>query len=507
MTALAMSLAPSPGVTLGELVRVLEPFGARLHGNSGLRVTGLRQDSRAITQGDLFCARQGSHSSGLSHLPEAKAKGALALLLQAPMPGLELGLPAIEVSDVRRAAAFAAEAIYGYPSRSLSLVGITGTNGKTTTSFLVEHALAELGQKPARLGTLGLSFGERQSEGSLTTPEADDLSRTLAEVSEGGGTHVVMEVSSHALDLARVAALGFRVGAFSNLSQDHLDFHASMAAYGAAKARLFHEFELESSVINVSDAFGAELARSARGRVIRVGREFQADFSPGAMVIDAHGSHGLVNTPQGDVALDSPLVGEHNLDNLLLALGILAALGFDAASAAAALGRAPQVPGRLERCDQPGDDVRVFVDYAHTPDALERVLAALRRVSGGELVCVFGCGGDRDAGKRPTMGAAVARGASRAYITSDNPRSEDPASIAAAIEPPLAKSKIPYVVELDRARAIERAISEAPAGATVLLAGKGHEPYQIIGASRRPFDDREQARRALALRRNQRGSP
>jgi UDP-N-acetylmuramoyl-L-alanyl-D-glutamate--2,6-diaminopimelate ligase len=501
MTALASTLASSSGLTTGELARALAPFGATLRGDAAVRVTGVRQDSRRIEPGDLFCARSGGRANGLDYLLQAVERGAVALLVDRGRAPSDHALPIIEVDDARRALAFAAEAVYGEPSRALCLVGITGTNGKTTVSFLVEHALAELGEKPARLGTLGQSFLGRASEGSLTTPEADDLSRTFAEIAREGGTHCVMEVSSHALEIGRVSALRYRVGAFTNLTQDHLDFHGTMDAYGAAKRRLFEEFELEASVLNVGDAFGAALARSAKGRVIRVAREGKADLAVENATVDATGIRADVTTPAGRVALASSLTGEHNLENLLVALGVLVALGFEPRRAASALERVPQVPGRLERCDGPGDDVSVFVDYAHTPDALERVLAALRRVSSGELVCVFGCGGDRDPGKRPKMGAAVARAADRAFVTNDNPRSEDPRAIALAIEPPLAESGIAYEIELDRAAAIRRAVLEAAPGASVLLAGKGHEPYQIIGSETRPFDDREEARRALAERR------
>jgi len=259
-------------------------------------------------------------------------------------------------------------------------------------------------------------------------------------------------------------------------------------------------------VINVGDPFGAELAKSARGRVLRVARSGEAEIAARSATIDARGLWARVATPAGEVELTSRLVGEHNLDNLLLALGICGALGFDYGRAAAALGGAPQVPGRLERCDEEGDDLSVFVDYAHTPDALTRVLAALRRVSRGELWCLFGCGGDRDPLKRPKMGEAVARGADRAVVTSDNPRSEDPQAIIAQIQPALRASGTPYLIEVDRARAIEQAVLDAPKGATLLLAGKGHEPYQIIGSEKRPFDDRLEARRALALRRGRAAS-
>jgi UDP-N-acetylmuramoyl-L-alanyl-D-glutamate--2,6-diaminopimelate ligase len=410
------------------------------------------------------------------------------------------------VRDVRRATAFAAELVYGQPSRALALVGVTGTNGKTTTAILVEHALATLGRKPARLGTLGFSFGKTREPGALTTPEADDISRLLSSVVANGATHFVMEASSHALAQGRVDALGFDVAAFTNLSQDHLDFHPSMEAYGASKVRLFTELRPRVSVVNVDDDFGKTLAKRAHGDIITTGRSRAARVRPVTVTVDDRGIRGSIITPRGTGVFDSRLVGEHNLENLLVALGILVGLGFDAEAACAALGSAPQVPGRLERCDDDRDDIRVLVDYAHTPDALERVLAAVRRVTEGELVCVFGCGGDRDPDKRPKMGAAVAGGASRAIVTSDNPRSEDPQAIVRAIEPGFAGAMTPYTVELDRALAIEKAVLTARAGDAVLIAGKGHETEQIIGAERRPFDDRVEARRALERRRNSRGA-
>jgi UDP-N-acetylmuramoyl-L-alanyl-D-glutamate--2,6-diaminopimelate ligase len=451
----------------------------------------------------LFCARSGNAANGAAFAADAVKKGAVALMVERGVEPPVVGVPLLVVSDVRRATAFAAELVYGRPSRALSLVGITGTNGKTTTAILVEHALAALGRKPARLGTIGFSFAGKTDPASLTTPEADDVSRLLARVVAEGGTDFVMEASSHALAQGRVDALAFDVGAFTNLSQDHLDFHASMEAYGASKARLFTELHPRVSVVNVDDPFGKTLAKRAHGTVITTGRAPGASVRPVTVAVDGRGIRGSVATPRGTGILDSRLVGEHNLENLLVALGILVGLGFDAAPAAEALGSAPQVPGRLERCDDDRDDIRVLVDYAHTPDALERVLSAVRRVTAGEVICVFGCGGDRDPQKRPKMGAAVAAGATRAIVTSDNPRSEDPAAIVRAIEPGFAGSRTPYVVELDRARAIDDAVLGARAGDAVVIAGKGHETEQIVGAERRRFDDRVEARRALERRRNQ----
>ena len=505
MTLLAMSLSSDGSASVEDVARELGSLVCGVHGSRGVRVSGVRQDSRRVEAGDLFCARAGKAARGADFVGEALARGARALLVEQGAALAASGVPVIEVSDARRALGLAAEFVYGRPSRALELVGITGTNGKTTTSLLVEHALAALGQRPARLGTLGFAFGVEADPGALTTPEADDVSRYLAEVVRRGGTHFVMEVSSHALSLARVDALSFRVAAFSNLSQDHLDFYASMAEYGAAKARLFEALEPRASVLNIDDPFGAALAERARGVVLTTGRAAGARLRALEAEVDDRGVRARIATPAGEVTLASRLIGAHNLENLLLALGILHALGFEAQAAASALGSAPGAPGRLERCDEDGDDIRVLVDYAHTPDALERVLVALERITPGEVVCVFGCGGDRDPDKRPKMGSAVARGAGRAILTSDNPRSEEPQAIAAQVEAGLRGGKARYEVELDRARAIELAVLSARPGDSVLLAGKGHETYQIVGSERRPFDDRVEARRALALRRGRSG--
>jgi UDP-N-acetylmuramoyl-L-alanyl-D-glutamate--2,6-diaminopimelate ligase len=501
MTKLGITLPAQAEVSLLDVGLALSAFAPRLEGDGSVRVAGVHQDSRRVEPGDLFVARPGERSKGLDFVPEALKRGATALLVEHGTDAKVFVVPLLEVRDVRAALAHAAERVYGTPSRKLALVGITGTNGKTTTSVLVEHALKELGARPARLGTLGFSFESEQTDGGLTTPEADDISRSLASVAGAGGTHFVMEVSSHALSLARVDALRFRVAAFTNLTQDHLDFYASLADYGAAKARLFTELRPEASVVAVDGDFGVWLAERARGRVTTTGRAAVASIRPLESVIDALGIRAEVTTPAGDVQLESRLTGEHNLENLLTALGVLLELGYEPAAAALALGSAPPAPGRFERCDEDADDIRVFVDYAHTPDALARVLGAVRRITRGEVVCVFGCGGDRDPSKRPKMGAAVAAGADRAILTSDNPRSEQPAAIAREVEAGLEEGPARYVIELERARAIERAVLEAKPGDSVLIAGKGHEPYQIIGAERRPFDDRVEARRALGSRR------
>ncbi len=356
------------GFPLSGLLAVLAGEAPRLIGDGNVRLTGVRQDSRRVEAGDLFVARSGGKVSGAQFAEAAVERGASALIVErgAPLPTLPVAVPMIEVADARRSLALAAEAVYGNPSRQLSLIGITGTNGKTTTAWLVERALLGAGAKPARLGTVGFAFDGQSVDSALTTPEADDISRYAAGVRNAGGTHFVMEVSSIALSLERVRGLHFKVAAFSNLTQDHLDFHGTLAEYGETKAQLFTELAPEASVLNVDDPFGAKLAARAAGQITRVSKRTGADLFPKQVTVDAEGIRGVFHTPAGDVLLESRLVGEHNLENLLLALGILHASGVDLTRAVRALGEAPQVPGRLERCDEPGDDLLVLVDYAHT---------------------------------------------------------------------------------------------------------------------------------------------
>jgi UDP-N-acetylmuramoyl-L-alanyl-D-glutamate--2,6-diaminopimelate ligase len=354
---------------------------------------------------------------------------------------------------------------------------------------------------------VGHSFDGWHADAEHTTPEADEVARTMATMRARGATHVAMEVSSHALELGRVRAIRFRVAALTNLTQDHLDFHGSMEAYAAAKARLFTELGPGAVVLDVDGAFGRGLVPRVKAPLVRVSARVggDADVVPRKARIDASGIAATVRTPDGDVAITSRLVGVHNLENLVLALGIAYALDLDLTRAALALSGEAGAPGRLERCDVAGDDVIALVDYAHTPDALARALDAARGVSGGKVWCVFGCGGDRDATKRGPMGEAVARRADVAVVTNDNPRTEDPRVIADAVVAGVRSAGKEPVIELDRRKAIDLAVRSASAGDVVLVAGKGHEDYQIVGTMKHPFDDRIETRHALETRRHARG--
>jgi UDP-N-acetylmuramoyl-L-alanyl-D-glutamate--2,6-diaminopimelate ligase len=499
------------GLRLDELAREL-PVRTEIVGDASVRVRGVRHDSRTVERGDLFVARPGAAADGARFIGDALARGAPAVMLRRGAPELSgLPVPAVVVDDAAVGLAYAASAVYGHPSFSMEVTGVTGTNGKTTVVHLVRAAIDGALGKPSCgvLGTVGHAFGDWRRDAEHTTPEADEIARVLAEFYRRGATHVAMEVSSHALEQSRVLGVQMRVAALTNLTQDHLDFHGSMRAYAEAKARLFTELGPASAVLNVDDAFGRELVGRVKAPVVRVSARdaspADADVAPRQARVDAGGIEATVRTPEGDVRLHSRLVGGHNLENLLLALGIACALGLDVGRAADALSREPGAPGRLERCDAEGDDVTVLVDYAHTPDALARVLdaarAALLGASRGRLWCVFGCGGDRDRAKRAPMGEAVARRADVTVVTSDNPRTENPAAIAAAVIEGVHRAGVEPVVEADRRRAIQFAIGAASSGDVVVLAGKGHEAYQQVGQVKRPFDDRVEARAALETRR------
>ncbi len=484
---------------------------SRIAGDPSVRVRGVRHDSRSVVPGDLFVARKGEKADGAGFVDDAVKRGAVAVMLAASSsPSVIVQVPVVFVDDVAAALAHSAALVYGRPSEALDVIGITGTNGKTTTAHLVRAAVdAALGHAACGvMGTVGHSFATWQAPAEHTTPEADEVARSMAQMRLLGATHVAMEVSSHAIELGRVEAVRFRVAALTNLTQDHLDFHGSMEAYARAKGRLFTQLAPVSVVLNVDDPFGRELGRTTGARLVRVSAKStarEADVFPSVRRVDASGIEATVRTPSGDVTIASRLIGTHNLDNLLLAIGIAQALVLDVGRAADGLSRQAAPPGRLERCDSPGDSVTVLVDYAHTPDALARVLDAVRAIAPRRVWCVFGCGGDRDSTKRPLMGEAAARRADHVIVTSDNPRSEEPGAIAEAVAAAVRAAGVTPTVELDRRKAIELAVGSATEGDIVLVAGKGHEDYQLLGQVKHPFDDRVVARQALARRRQRKG--
>jgi len=495
--------------SLRELSELI--VSSRVEGDASVQVSGVTSDSRAVQPGDLFAAVLGGTHDAASFAPAAIERGARAVLSARP---LALSVPTLVVDDVRAALGPVAQRVYGEPTRALRTVGITGTNGKTTVSYLLESVLTRAGLAPALLGTVALRGPAGEEPAQLTTPEADAIARFAHQQLRAGARSLVMEVSSHALALGRVRGVHFEVGAFTNLTQDHLDFHGTMDAYGEAKSRLFTEYAPAHCVIMVDQPFGRALAERARqlGRhVLTCSADPQgprADFHARSYASERAGIQARVETPTGELALESPLFGAHNLENLLVVLGSAHALGVDLALAAEALRGAVGAPGRLERVAHPGD-VLVLVDYAHTPDALERALRALRPLTRGRLFVVCGCGGDRDRSKRAPMGEAAAREADVAILTSDNPRTEDPVAILADMEPgaarvntriapaALASATRGYAVVVDRSEAIALALRAAQPGDSVLLAGKGHETYQIVGKIKHDFDDRLVAARAI----------
>ncbi|HEX7480264.1 MAG TPA: UDP-N-acetylmuramoyl-L-alanyl-D-glutamate--2,6-diaminopimelate ligase [Polyangiales bacterium] len=494
-------------LALQELVR--SGIARRIDGDASVKVRGVRHDSRNVEPGDLFVAIAGAGSDGATFAEAAIARGAVAVLSQRPLP---LRVPVAVADDGLVSLARVATLLYDDPTRQLGVVGITGTNGKTTTAYLLESVLQAAGGKPAVIGTVSFRGPGGVRQATHTTPMADDLMRLSRWAVDTGATHLLLEVSSHGLAQHRVDGVRFAVAAFTNLTQDHLDFHGSMAEYEQAKRRLFTELAPDTSVVNIDDAAGASIARSVRGKLLRCSRHAsdEAEVRVLQWVSDRQGIRADVATPAGRLALHSPLIGEHNLENLLVAVGCAHALGIAPALIASGLASAVGAPGRLERVAHP-QDVLVFVDYAHTPDALSRVLRAVRKTTPGRVIVAFGCGGNRDAGKRPLMGRAAAELADLVVLTSDNPRNEVPEAIVAQIEAGVSASSLAhcepeafvrsergYAVQVDRRAAIRLALRAARAGDSVVLAGKGHETVQIIGSQQLPFDDRVEARAAIA---------
>jgi UDP-N-acetylmuramoyl-L-alanyl-D-glutamate--2,6-diaminopimelate ligase len=482
-----------------------------IRGPVGVEVVGLNYDSRRLQPGEIFFALRGQAHDGHRFLADAVARGARVLVVE-ELPAEDLPATLVKVGNARCAMARMAQVFYGDPTRGLRVVGVTGTNGKTTTTYLLEAILQAAGDAPAVVGTINYRFGARVHAAPHTTPEALELLAQIAAFKAAGARSLVMEVSSHALDQYRADGVHFQVGIFTNLTPEHLDYHGDMERYFASKLRLFQELLVPGgrAVVNVDDPYGARLA-TLLPTALTCGRSAQAQVRPEQLAVTLDGIHGRIATPAGPVQLDSALLGDYNVENLLGAIGAAVALGVPVVAIERGLAAAAGVPGRLERVANQRGAV-ALVDYAHTGDALDRVLQALAALNPERIITVFGCGGDRDPRKRPVMGEVAARRSDIAVVTSDNPRTEDPLQIIAQVcagvarvhprpwtlAEAVADAGRGYVVLPDRRTAIRFAVSLLRPRDVLLVAGKGHEDYQILGTTRIHFDDREELRAAFA---------
>lgn len=502
-------------MTLAELATVLDKAHELSKTERERTVTAVVQDSRKTVPGSLFVAVRGFHSDGHRFISQAAARGAAAVVAEEGVQVESAGLPVIRVLDSRKALAKLAAKFYDYPCAKLKVVGITGTKGKTTTSYLIRSILETAGYMTGLIGTIDYRIGKHVYPAPNTTPESVDLQALLAEMVKEGATHCVMEVSSHALALGRTDECLFEAAAFTNLAPEHLNFHLSMDDYFSAKLLLFTGLGPDkTAVVNKDDKRGSEIIQKTRAKVITFGLSEDAHVRPaGAVDYDSNGIRFAAMTPAGKIDIKSNLVGNYNVRNILAAVGLGIALGCSMESISQGIRNMQAVPGRMERIDE-GQDFSIIVDYAHTEDSLKALLEAVGVMKKGRVITVFGCGGDRDRTKRPKMGAAALAGSDIVIITSDNPRTEDPHAIIAEIEAGMAggtkidridkisktcREKI-YLVMPDRAEAIETAVNIADSKDVVVLAGKGHENYQIIGEQKQPFDDREEARKAVRKR-------
>jgi len=509
---------------LENLLSGLQSPAATIDGDVKIEISALALDSREATPGSLFFALPGARTDGRRFIAQAIERGAVAVAAPAPIEAPP-NVTAVVFPAIQRSMSEVAARFYGQPSAKVRLVGVTGTNGKTTITHLLESIWDAAGFRPGIIGTIHYRVGSRSWPAPFTTPDALALQRVLAEMVDEGATHVAMEVSSHALAQGRASDCQWDGAMFTNLTRDHLDFHPDMESYFAAKQSLFTELLPRSSkpgrfaVVNVDDEYGRKLAdvvRSEWGEKIRLvtfGHSDDADVGSIDVARALSGLDGEIRVAQEHLPVHSSLVGDAHLDNILAAVAAALAQGIPLATIAAGIANCKGVPGRMERVDE-GAPFAVLVDYAHTPDALQRAVQVLRSLAEGRLIVVFGCGGDRDRGKRPLMGEAAARIADIVILTSDNPRSEDPLKILHEIErgvieaglEPIQESAARredasgYLVIPDRRRAIHFAVEIARPKDVVLIAGKGHEPYQIVGTERSPFDDRDEARESLRVR-------
>lgn len=485
--------------TCGELFAGID---CTIIGNPDEPISGIAYRSDAVNPGDAFCCIVGLKADGHSFAQDAIDRGARVLIVERKVYLADAtDVTEVVVKDSRKAMARLASRFYDNPSEAFSLVGVTGTNGKTTTTFLVNHIAQVLGNKTGLIGTVGIEIDGEHCPSSHTTPESPDLQKIFAMIRDEGCGVVSMEVSSHALDLERTWATKFAVTAFTNLTQDHLDYHKTFEAYFAAKARLFSKDYPAKRVINIDSTWGKELLKRSSANediIITTGFDPSAQIHPIDVEYGAASTRVVLSVRGSQMEVTYPLVGRFNVENVMTAFGAALQLGYSASAIVEALRDVPAVPGRLQRVATEHDGgVSIYVDYAHTPDALEKAIASVSALeTEGKTIVVFGCGGDRDSGKRPIMGRA-ALAADYAVVTSDNPRTEDPNAIIEDIVAGMGEGTDHFEVVPDRRDAIARAIAVANPGDAILIAGKGHEDYQIIGTEKHHFDDREVAAEEL----------
>ncbi len=484
-----------------DLASLIQDLPVRLHaGPAEAEIDAIIEDSRMARPGCLFVARTGRSADGRSYVDDALQRGASAILTDRP-DDMPQHVPVLIAEDPGRVGIDLAQRLWNRPAERLTLIGITGTNGKTTTAFMVRHLLHAAGHRCGLIGTIEIDDGRTARPAAMTTPGAIEMISLLGRMADHDCDHVVMEVSSHALDQGRVEGLNFAAGVFTNLSGDHLDYHGTMERYAQAKARLFSHLGAEAcAVVNADDPASATMLAHCKARRLTFAMD-QPAAALSARILEAtsRDTHCLIEGIAGRFEVRPPLIGRHNIANLLAAFGAVIGLGIKPELLREAINQCPPVPGRLEPVATPENlGIDVLVDYAHTDDALANVLRALRPLTRSKLHVVFGCGGDRDPTKRPRMAAVACDGADAIMITSDNPRTEDPHAIVEDILKGVGPGHRPRVsVEIDRRAAIAQTLASAQSGDVVLIAGKGHEDYQIIGHEKRPFDDRVEARRVI----------
>jgi UDP-N-acetylmuramoyl-L-alanyl-D-glutamate--2,6-diaminopimelate ligase len=460
-------------------------------------VTGVQEDSRLIQAGNVFIARGGTKTDGAKYLQQAAARGAIAVVCSSPIA--DCPLPQVVVADPALASSILANLFFENPASRLKVVGVTGTNGKTTTTYLLRHVLNHFNLRCGMIGTVEIDDGKDRYPASMTTPGPIDVAQTLAKMRDRGCKACAMETSSHALHQSRVAGVGFSAAVFTNLTGDHLDYHKTMENYAAAKAQLFSSLSDDAvAAVNAADEWTPRIIRDCRARIMRYGFGPAADYRARDVAVTTAGSSFILHTPDGRAQIDLKMIGKHNIENVLAAATVLGEVfHLNVHQLATGFKNAQGAPGRLQSV-RTGQPFAVLVDYAHTDDALRNVLTALRPLSRGRLRVLFGCGGDRDRTKRPRMARVAEELADVLYITSDNPRTEKPRAIldeiVAGLTPEVSR---PVFVDLDRRTAIERILHDAEPGDVVLIAGKGHEDYQIIGDTKHHFDDVEECERVL----------